>query len=69
MFLVVITYLDVIFVKIKSIHIYPKHKQVHNRILREGKWLKNIHVYPLVLDKNNIYMKLNMYKNRKNKYK
>ena len=37
--------------------------------MQEGKWLKGIHVYLVVLDKYNIYMKQNMYKDTEDKYK
>ena len=50
------------------IHI-PNIKRVYDNNLHEGKRLKDIHVYLLVLNKNYIYMKQNMHKDRQNNCK
>ena len=55
--------------KTKNIHTYPKHKWVHNRIYMKA---RDSRVYMYIykfLDKNSIYMKQNIYKNRENMYK
>ena len=50
------------------IHI-PNIKRVHSSICMKASDSKGIHVYLLVLDKYNIYMKQNMHRNRENKLK
>ena len=56
-------------IKTKNMHIYSKHKRVHKIICMKASDSRVIHVYLLVLDKNSIYMKQNMYKDTEDKYK